>query len=295
MTGPVIPPGPEAPEPVVSELHALYREAARAEPGATLDRGILDAARAELEAGRAKKSRRPKPWWRVWLPVASAFAVALVGLSVTWRVMDEQERALRQEMKAAQGAGESSVDTARSVAPAQSAGKAARLPRAPAPAAEETRRPESAVAKDAPPAVAGPAPFPASAAPAAVPPAPAEQTLKKIQRAEADEWRERRDAGAAADSAAPVRQAGKLEARSLGVGAGSEATSEVLVKPGANVSAKSVAGPQAAAEAANPEAWLAQIRDLRAAGRSAEAAQSLARFRARYPDFVLPEDLLNLK
>ncbi len=298
MTGPVMPPRPEAPESVVSELHALYREAKQAEPSAMLDRGILDAARAELQAKHALRSKRPRTWWQGWLSVASAIAVALVGLSVTWRVMDEQERDLRQEMKAAQGVRERSADTAGSAAPAQPAAEIPPLPSAPAPAAEKSRRAESAVVKDAPPGVPEPVALPAPAAPATMAPAPVEQAAKKIQRAEIDELRERRDAGSAAESApAPSRQTGKLEGRSLGASAGSEIAADALAKPAANVSAKSIAAPvaQPAADAATPEAWLKHIRELRSAGRSAEAAQSLARFRARYPDLVLPDDLLNLK
>jgi len=52
---------------------------------------------------------------------------------------------------------------------------------------------------------------------------------------------------------------------------------------------------KATAEAAGPQDWVRQIRALRAAGRDAEAAQSLSRFRVRYPDFVLPDDLNALK
>ncbi len=298
MTGPVIPPRPEAQHSAVSELHALYRDAAQAEPSAMLDRSILEAARAELKSDHAMKSRRPKPWWKSWLPVTSAIAVALVGLSVTWRVMDEQERDLRREMKAVQGVRESSVETAGSAAPAEGAADAPPLLSAPAPAAQKSRRAESAVVKDVPPGVTEPVASPAPAAPAAMEPGPAERAVKKSQRAEADELRERRDAGPAADSASgSSRQVGKLEARSPGVGSGSETTADALAKPSANLSAKSVAASvaQPPADPATPEAWLKQIRELLAAGRSAEAAQSLARFRARYPDLVLPDDLLNLK
>jgi hypothetical protein len=48
----------------------------------------------------------------------------------------------------------------------------------------------------------------------------------------------------------------------------------------------------AAAEpkARTPEAWLEEIRRLRAQGRDAEAAMELAEFRKRHPDFVLPPD-----
>ena len=44
-------------------------------------------------------------------------------------------------------------------------------------------------------------------------------------------------------------------------------------------------------DAATPENWLKHIRELRAAGREAEAARSLAHFRLRYPDHAVPRDL----
>ena len=50
----------------------------------------------------------------------------------------------------------------------------------------------------------------------------------------------------------------------------------------------------AANDLATPEAWLDQIRKLRTSGRNAEAAQSLERFRKRYPDMALPDDLLEV-
>ncbi len=283
MTRPVLPSTPEMPEvpevpkPSVSALHALYHEGAQAEPSLSLDRSILDAARAELRSNGAPK--RQAPWWKGWLPATSAIAAVVVGLSVTWRVMDEQERHLREEMRAAQAEGE----RAGNAAPAQGPAEAQPLLSAPAPAPEKSRRAESAAIKDAPVGVPEPEAKPAPAAPAApatMAPVVAEEAGKKTQRAEKDEPRERRDASAAMESAAgPARALGKLEAKSLGA-SGATAADAIA---------------QAAADAATPEAWLKQIRELHAAGRSTEAAQSLARFRARYPGFVLPDDLLKLK
>jgi len=283
MTRPVLPPtsdapnASEVPEPTVGALHALYHEGAQAEPSLTLDRSILDAARAELRSNGTTK--RQAPWWKGWLPATSAIAAVVVGLSVTWRVMDEQERHLREEMRAAQV----EDDRAGKAEPAQRQTEVQPSLSAPAPAVEKSRRPESAVVKEAPVGVQEPEAKPAPAAPAApatMAPVVAEEAVKKSQRAEKDELGERRDARTAMDSAAsPARALGKLEAKSLGA-SGATAADRVA---------------QPAADAATPEAWLKQIRELRAAGRSAEAAQSLARFRARYPDFVLPDDLLNLK
>ena len=285
MTRSTLPPEPEVPESTVSELHALYHEGSKAEPGLMLDRSILDAARAEVRADRATK--RQTRWWKNWLPVTSVIAVAVIGLSVTWRVMDEQERHLREEMSAAGAANE----TAGRAVPAERPADAKPSLDATAPAAEKSRRVESRAVKDAAVGVPEPAAMSAPATPATMAPAPAEQALKKeSRRAETDELRERRDAGAAANSASgPARQSGKLEAGSLGTASSGEAAADSVARP----SAKSVAAP--AIDAATPDAWLKYIRELRAAGRSADAAQSLARFRARYPDLVLPDDLLNLK
>lgn len=285
---------PELPESAARELHALYREAAQAEPDATLDRKILDAARAELRDAGEAKARRPPPWWKGWLPVASALAIALVGVSLTWRVMDQQERDLRQEMQAAEAVRERSAGAAASVAPAQNATEASSVPRAPAPVAENNSRAESKALKHAPPSVSEPATIPAPSAAAPMAPVLADEMLKKGQRAEQEDLRERRDANAAMGAASsPARQAGKLEAGRPAAASSGEVAADSLAGPAAKSAVGSVSLPPV--DAATPEAWLMQIRELRAAGRGTEAAQSLARFRARYPDFVLPDDLLKLK
>ena len=299
-----LPPQPELPDSAASEFQALYREAAHAEPDAMLDRRILDAARAELRGAGAAKARRQPPWWQGWLPAASALALALVGVSVTWRVMDQQESDLRREMKAAEAVRERPVAAPAGVAPAQGAAEASPVPRAAAPLAEQKRRAESTALKDAPPRVPEPAAASAPAAPAPaapvapMPPGIADEALKKSVRSEKEDLRERRDASAAAGAAAgaaasPARQAGKLEAGRPGAASRNEAAADSAGAPAAGSAAKSAAAP--AVDGPGPEVWLKQIRELRAAGRSAEAAQSLARFRARYPDYALPDDLLNLK
>ncbi|MCX7146455.1 MAG: hypothetical protein NT042_09690 [Sulfuritalea sp.] len=299
MSRPILPPmpsAPEVPEPSVSALNALYHEGATAEPSLTLDRSILEAARAELRTSGATKARRHIPWWKGWLPATSAIAAVVVGLSVTWRVMDEQERHLREEMRAAQAAGE----RAGKAAPVQGAVEAQPSLGAPAPVAEKSRRADSAVVREAPtgapePEVKqAPAAIAAPAAPAATAPVLAEEAVKKSQRAETDELRERRDASAAKAAApGPARQTGKLEAGAGVAGSSIGKGADSFAVPSASSVAKTVAAP--AADAATPEAWLKQIRELRAAGRATEAAQSLVRFRTRYPDVVLPDDLLKLK
>jgi hypothetical protein len=115
---------------------------------------------------------------------------------------------------------------------------------------------------------------------------PVTEQLKQSGRADADDLREKRekdDAGNAASGLAS-RQ-GRSEAKRR------DASSSAVTA--ADLSSSTAASPTD--DAATPEAWLKRIRELRAEGRSAEAAQSLARLRVRYPDLVLPEELINPK
>jgi hypothetical protein len=268
----------EMPESNRRELQALYREAATDEPGPMLDRSILDAARAELKSAAASKAR-PVPWWKGWLPATTAIAAVVVGVSLTWRVMDEQERQLREEMRAAPAAGEitrqPAADNAAVAAPASAAKTAPTAGNAPVAPRKEASGATQAVA---PPASPEPRPF---TAPAAAAPAPLEVETRKASRADARDEGIRRDAVVQDAAPAVSRAVGKLEAGRPG------ASSETDVSTSSPPAAKAAAAP----EAASAEAWLRRIRELRAAGRDAEAAQSLDRFRQRYPDFPLPADM----
>jgi hypothetical protein len=253
---------PEVPESQERELQALYREAAGEEPSPALDRRILDAVRADLVAAATAKAR-PVSWWKGWLPAATALAAVVVGVSLTWRVMDEQERQLREEMLAAPAASE-----------------AARQPAADRAAAPVP--PEKEVAATAQPPVAPePRAFSAPAAPAPAVALPQEVEAKKAARPEVREMESRRDAVVQDAAPALPRSAPKLEAGRPG--ASNEAAGAISSAPAAKALAER--------DAVSPEAWLQRIRELRAAGRETEAAQSLARFRQRYPDFPLPADM----
>jgi hypothetical protein len=203
----------------------------------------------------------------------------VVGVSLTWRVMDEQERQLRDELHAAPAASEMprkpAADSAAASAPAVATGSV------PAPADVPVVPESDAPAVAKPAASREPRPFtpPASPLPAvAIPP---EIEAKNAARSEVREAESRRDA--AVQDAAPAlsRTAPKLEAARSG--AGNEAAGALSSAPAAKVLTER--------DAVAPEGWLQRIRDLRAAGRDAEAVQSLARFRQRYPDFPLPADL----
>jgi hypothetical protein len=256
------PPLPDVPDSTVSELHALYREGAGAEPGPVLDRNILDAARAELRTAGALKSKRTAPRWKRWLAVTSTLAVGVLGLSLTWRVVDQDERDLRQTINAAKPSRDDADKAAKQSLPGAVAEHAAKAAVGAAPGSSPAR--QDAAANEG--GAASPAPrAPAPTAPP--PPAAARQSLERSKRADLDAPAKMRDASKAGDSAAAV----------------------------ASSADKREAEAEAGDDAATPEAWLKHIRELRAAGRHAEAAQSLARFRARYPDSVVPDDLTGPK
>ena len=284
----------ELPESAVSELHALYREGAADEPDLLLDRRILEAARDELHADQTWKAKHSMSWWKTWARPTSAIAVMVLGLSLTWNVIDEQERALRDGIISAENppelAGKTNTADVRSEAAATvQAPLKDQAPKALAPMTEKKQVSESqavtaaepqslparqnsaaskagaigspaqpSVAADAPAVVRGRQAVAIPVAPGIVAPAPAPAPAFDMPKAEA---------------------VSELATKSM---------TKRMASPAMNKEA------DAANELATPEAWLDQIRKLRASGRTAEAGQSLERFRKRYPGVVLPDDLLEL-
>ena len=294
MTRSSLPQASDVPESAVKELHALFHEGSDAEPDLMLDQRILEAARADLAAGRRTQARPPSPWWKGWLAPASAIAVAALGLSLGWHVMDEQERDLRSEMNAAERAGKTADQGVGRAAPEVVTTEARpsitlrppAKPHAGSKAVQDllSAEQEQAAARVARPQASSAAPLPA--APAGVPPSPVSEQLKKSGRAASDDLRDKRESGDAGNAASgQISGQGRIEAKRRDA-----STSEMTA---ADLSSSSAASP--ADDATTPEAWLKRIRELRAQGRNAEAAQSLARLRVRYPDLVLPDDLINPK
>lgn len=301
MTPPIIPPKDRISDSTVSEIHALYREGAgAAEPGPGLDRAILEAARTELRADKTAKSRRQTPWWKRWIPATTAIAVAVVGLSLTLHVSELREGDLSAvigamepkrddaNMGAEKATGNATLaerpaetraaGNAQTAKPSQNAASSAardfspvvrERATSPAPSAERRALPASQESNrggtsQAPAAMAQP--LPASEALNRSPPIDVPERLKKSE----------------SDASAP---AVRLEAEQYGAGSRAARAADSI-------------GPAASRlpdDAPTPEAWLKLIREQRAAGRNTEAMQSLARFRARYPDFVLPADLIQPK
>ena len=293
MSTPAGPNKTDLPASTVDELHALYRQGAADEPDAMLDRRILDAARSELHADQTRKAKQTKSWWKTWAKPASVFAVMILGMSLSWNVMDEQERAMRDEMISAESTRDP-ASQAKSNDTRTAPAATAQAPMKEAASKDQTPRAEKKQSLAPATAIAEPQAFPARqdsakseasatgslAKPSAVADAPAEVDLRK----------------AATPPAAPPASLAPAPAAALAMPA-VDASAERSNKS----TARRMASPallkesDATDDAASPEAWLDQIRKLRAAGRNAEAAQSLERFRKRYPNVALPDDLREVK
>ena len=226
------------------------------------------------------------------MPTATV-AIAMLGISLAWRVVDQQERELRATMSAAETQAQlpaAPVGPTSALAPSE-------LAAVPAPSSNsaETRRSgnEAKSAKQPVP-VQAPKAFPEQkleapasepqrlAAPASAAPAQAgELALKKSSADVAKETVAEDSAAVASGRAAAEPMAAVRADRNKG-----SAEKETSIR------AEAAAAPD---DAATPEDWLRHIRELRAAGRDADAAQSLARFRLRYPDHLFPGDLVQPK
>lgn len=340
MTTPARPIQPDLPESMVSELHALYREGTAAEPDLSLDRRILDAARDELRADHALKSARPIPWWKTWTRAMTTVAVMILGLSVTWNLMDEQERVLRDELSGAGSpreiaerttSGETRTERAtNSALPTKDqAALAARgigaqpevgsVTQSTLPKRQDEKTantgvisslPQSPDAAGAPEEVRRRQAIAAPPAPALVTPEAVMGKLKSVggiaahpSSSGADELHEKKlDTGVAAESTSgPETRLRKAETMrrnaDIALDAAPASAADAIVTHAAKPAASPAMAKEgdSAIDAVTPQAWIEQIRKLRASGRVAEAVQSLERLQKRYPGLTLPDDLGDLK
>lgn len=311
-----------------SELQALYRAAAQAagdEPDARLDARILAAARAASSERQARRQRPPAAWWKRWLVPVSVTAVAVLGVSLSFRVNEEQP-ALEAARQMAEAPPAQRSDHLTEKRMDRLADKATDQSTTGSPAVSANALPDETTARPAPatvapkkeqmPEPASPSPLPAvkpAAKSVAEPPPPpaAPPSPPRDLPAEFDasfERKARREIAAPAPSGQPpsptlddrTSQAAKTKAELLESSArrsrsieSDRATSAGAPTSGLN--RQSLTPPRQNEEAmaleASPERWLEKIRALRRANRLAEAQQELDRFRQRYPDFALPADL----
>jgi hypothetical protein len=282
-------------DPRDRRLEEAYRDASTETPSPELDARILAAAHRAVQARPEDAARRPGWVARYRVPLSVA-ATVVIAVTVSLLVEDETRRAPEADAP---------VSAPRSDAPWGSRATTAPPPPAAAPApADETRTitPPAAMPQRAPEAPAAPIRQLDVASPAAsVPPQDAGRPLGAPAARESVE----RSAVPAADAnvtavPAPPRSTGRAIAPPQTAPAGapgiesreraaeerpSRMSRDEATTDGGRAAVKAAASPR------SPEAWLEEIRRLRAEGRLADADEALAAFRRAYPDYPLPADL----
>jgi hypothetical protein len=301
-------------------LDAAYRATPREEPPAEIDERIRAAARRAVSAGpqsadAAAQARGQRSWVSRWRVPVSLAATVLIVVTLTVMMQDEESRRAKLDVqmngtppageapKPAAPAAEAARIDERTASPSAptfgrrpSANGDTRAPaetQVPAPAPRESAKPSGPAANDAPAeerrqagsatavpqaARAVPAAPPPAVSPATAPPQGAPAASPPSEAAASPPVPFPAQAPAPALPAVPSRETVEALSRDRSV-----AERPTRMERGA-VSAA------AEPKARTPEAWLEEIRRLRAQGRDAEAAMELAEFRKRHPDFVLPPD-----
>lgn len=302
-------------------LSRLYREGAWPEPSRQIDQAILAASR------RAARARHPF-LWRFAPPFAIAATVVLTS-AIVLKVYREQPAALEyysaQDKPAA--AQRDKVAESKPKEAEQKPQPAAPEPKAPATPQGFSSTMDTAEAlrlERAQRDIGFKEPSPAGAVVANAAPKP----LKKESSAPVEANRERRaDAPQASTFSAfgasvPPAQAqtpqpapAPSQAARAAAGKPAQISTQVTPAPAARPEASqaapsaeaapapqpqaspslSVIGLQVGASAAKaertPQAWIDDIRKMMKEGKSEEAGEEIAKFKKRYPDYVLPEDL----
>ena len=278
-----------------SDISQRYRELGREDVPPELDRRVLAEARAAVAGGGAARSRS---WLRWSAPLAVAASVVLVvavviespvqdatlaiqpASEVSYEANHTEEYKLREEMQI--------LVPEQPSAPAPAAAPPAAPPRASLLKAERKRADNAPVVEEVV-ATAQAREQSFADVPISISVVTDESTSA---RNEAD-----RTAGVAADSSAKaddssaIQEAvvtGTRQRRSAGRTAGPRNTisgSAFETRPAAD----------ADAEQSDPAKWLEEIRDLRRAGKTAEADAAWERFREAFPDFPVAQDDVALK
>jgi hypothetical protein len=296
-----------------SDISQRYRELGGEDVPPDLDRRVLAEARAAVAGGGAARSRS---WLRWSAPVALAASVVLVVAVVIESPVQDETLAIQpasEESREASYTEEYKLLEDRQIlvpeqpsAPASAAAPAAAPPTASVAKAERTRADSAPVVEEvmvnaqasrpsfatSPVAVDSVALDSAEPQLAAERPAPAMRTQTTSARNEADRTAGLEDSSAKASAGASELQevavTGARQRRSAGRTAGPRNTIS-----GAAFEKRPAA--DADAEQPDPAKWLEEIRELRRAGKTAEADAAWERFREAFPDFPVAQDDVALK
>ena len=264
-------------------LAALPRLHGRAQPGEGVDARILAAARETTPAVAVERAPRR------WLAPLGVAASLVVAAGLVWQQLPPAAAPTAQQ-EIATGAPDVVIDATTpqggtAAAPEQRA--VAPQPRppavvsAPVAATAEKQRDAARVAPPAPPAPP-PASMESPAAAPALSPPPADAAAPR--------------AASESTQSAPARESAPLEA----IARSAVPTATTQPQPAARASHEVPVAdddvPPATVDAPGVrDAWLRRIAELVAEGRADEARESLAVFRERYPDAVLPPELQALE
>ena len=239
-------------EPKSSELSHVYREAGWPEPSRQIDEAILAASR------RAAAQRSPTgAFLRRWSAPFALAATVLLTFTLVLRVYQEPPGL---------------------VSPPSPAPSAAQ----PAP---PTEKPKSAAeTKPALPAQAAPAVALKKEAPEAT-------RADRLRRELEESMRARYQSEPPQELQAEIRPEPMRAPLRTIESPSPQAAPGVAVVPGGAAAVGAVSIRRSDAPERAPQAWLEDIRKLRAQGQTEEAGRELAEFRKRYPDYALPDDL----
>jgi hypothetical protein len=299
-----------------SDISQRYRELGREDVPPELDRRVLAEARAAVAGGGAARSRS---WLRWSAPVALAASVVLVVAVVIESPVQDETLAIQPASEARQA---EEYELQRQE-PAQE-----RRQEVPQPPRVVIEQPAVSVSSAVPPAAPPPASAAKSEAKRADRAPVVEEVLVNAEASRAPSFAispvavdsvavDAAEAQLAAERPAPVRtqstaarnevdRAARLEDSSSKASDASTEVQEIAVTGSRQRrSAGRTAGPRntisgsafetrpaadADAEQSDPVKWLEEIRDLRRAGKTAEADVAWQRFREAFPDFPVAQD-----
>jgi hypothetical protein len=279
---------------VVSES---YRALEHEQPPGQLDASVLGQAQAALQERSTRKYRQWKKWTvPVALAASTVIAVSIVlesGMQHEVRsaasvgMLEGESRAVGSERVAqpTEAAPATSSSAANNVSSDQTISSESASTQAPSPQSSPAQNPSE-------PRDSAQEQFFALDAPSVSPPQATVNSEADGLASTANAEKEEQKAGIAHDSALARTQRAKRDepaARSAAAPASRSVNSEIAAERDLSVSAKQSAAPT---PLSSPEAWLELIRDLRKAGKIADADREWRAFNAAYPDFdVAPDDV----